>query len=61
MTDPRNQKEALFYWYCPQCKHKTVPEEEDPCNECLTYPSNENSHKPKNYICADPANEKLHP
>lgn len=39
-----------FHLYCPKCQHKDLPETEDPCNECLTEPVNENSHKPVNYI-----------
>ena len=31
---------------CKECKHEKVDEVDDPCNECLTYPSNINSHKP---------------
>ena len=40
------EKEVYFNQYCPKCKHKDVPETEDPCNECLTEPVNEYSHKP---------------
>lgn len=38
-----------FDIYCKTCKHKGVLETEDPCNECLTNPANEDSHKPVNY------------
>lgn len=34
-------KEVYFCDYCKTCAH-----EEDPCNECLTYPANLHSHKP---------------
>lgn len=40
------EKEVYFNQYCPKCKHKDVPETEDPCNECLTETTNEYSHKP---------------
>lgn len=40
------QKEVFFHLYCETCKHYKTPEHEDPCNECLNEPSNENSHKP---------------
>lgn len=40
------KKEVFFIQYCHKCKHKDVPETEDPCNECLTEPVNEYSHKP---------------
>lgn len=43
------EKEVYFDRYCSTCKHYTVDENGDPCDECLTHPSNENSHKPVNY------------
>lgn len=46
MDDIRNDKEVFFYLYCKKCKYKDVPEVDDPCNECLCYPKNVNSHKP---------------
>lgn len=42
-------KEVFFNEYCPECKHFTVKEEDDPCDECLYNPSNVNSHKPVNF------------
>lgn len=45
-----NQKEVWYWMYCKHCKYANTPESEDPCNECLTEGSNENSHKPINYI-----------
>lgn len=39
-------KEVHFGDYCPTCKHYDLNEDEDPCNDCLNNPSNENSHKP---------------
>lgn len=39
--------------YCPICKYKDLPEEEDPCNECLTNPVNEDSHKPTEFTPKD--------
>lgn len=35
-----------FDEYCVKCKNKNTKETEDPCNECLTNPVNEHSHKP---------------
>ena len=32
--------------WCPKCKYLNVDEVEEPCNECLTYPVVEDSHKP---------------
>ena len=46
MDNIKNTKEVYFYKYCPECKYQDVVETDDPCNECLTNPSNENSHKP---------------
>lgn len=39
-----------FNWACKRCIHKDLPGELEPCNECLTYPVNENSKKPRCYI-----------
>lgn len=39
-------KEVYFDEYCPTCKHCNTKETSDPCNECLDYPCNRNSHKP---------------
>ena len=44
-----NTKFVDFYEYCPKCKHFTLDDSDDPCNECLTYPANESSHKPINF------------
>ena len=41
-----NQKEVYFWEYCKTCKYADTVETDDPCNECLNNPSNENSHKP---------------
>lgn len=46
MDEVRNYKEVFFDMYCCECKYEKVDEVEDPCNECLCYPANENSHKP---------------
>lgn len=47
--DTNVYKEVDFYKYCPTCQYKETAEGEEPCNECLTNPSNVNSHKPVNY------------
>lgn len=44
-----NQKEVYFDQWCPKCKHQAVDETKDPCNECLDYSWNEDSHKPVNF------------
>ena len=42
-------KEVYFFEYCDKCKHKTLSESDEPCNECLTYAMNDDSHKPVNF------------
>ena len=39
-------KEVYFGLYCAKCKDYLTDEAEEPCNDCLNYPVNENSHKP---------------
>lgn len=46
-------KEVLFNLWCDTCVYAETPEVKDPCNECLSYPSNEHSHKPRNYVERD--------
>ena len=41
-----NEKEVYFNQYCPTCLYSKQPEEQYPCEECLSYPSNSYSHKP---------------
>ena len=38
-----------FKEYCPNCKNWDSSIEKDPCNECLTNPTNINSHTPVNF------------
>ncbi len=42
-------KEVRFDLYCKTCKDYKLEESQDPCNECLNEPSNEDSHKPVNW------------
>ena len=44
-----NYKEVYFNEYCSKCKYKDTLESDDPCDECLTNPSNIDSHKPINF------------
>lgn len=44
MTD--GKKIVDFQEYCPLCEHLNLPEEEEPCRECLATPVNAWSHKP---------------
>lgn len=39
-------KIVLFNYYCSKCKYEQVDETEDPCNECLTNPTNWDSRTP---------------
>lgn len=38
-----------FDEYCESCKHFNKAETDEPCNECLTEPVNQHSHKPTKY------------
>lgn len=42
-------KEVFFDQYCSKCKNFGTPEGDDPCDECLENPSNDDSHKPVNF------------
>lgn len=37
---------ADFFKYCQMCKYVHLDEHEDPCNDCLSVPVNEDSRKP---------------
>lgn len=39
------EKIVDFTW-CKKCIHRLKRENEEPCNECLDYPSNEDSRRP---------------
>lgn len=41
-----NTKEVLFSQFCSKCKNKDTKETDMPCDECLEYGYNEDSHKP---------------
>lgn len=41
-----HDKEVVFHQYCPTCKYYALSGTEEPCNECLSNPINEDSHKP---------------
>ena len=44
---------------CKTCQHRNVPQDEDPCNECLYTPARdgEESHTPINYKPMDEENK----
>lgn len=41
-----NQKIVYFDKYCLTCQHFLKEEYEEPCDDCLNYPTNTDSHKP---------------
>lgn len=43
------QKKIVDFKLCVHCKHYNEPQEEDPCNTCLTQNYNDNSHYPVAY------------
>lgn len=47
------EKIVNFDQYCPKCKHFKVPPTEEPCNECLSNPVQEFSHKPMKFKPSD--------
>lgn len=48
--DVSKTKEVFFSEYCISCIHKTEKENSESCDECLSNPYNEYSHKPVNYV-----------
>lgn len=42
-------KEVYFNEYCRHCAYLNTDEDKHPCNECLTCPVNEDSHKPTKF------------
>lgn len=44
-----NTKEVYFNYFCQRCVNAPRKETEEPCNECLSYPWNMDSHKPVNF------------
>ena len=39
-------KMVRYDFWCHYCKYKDTDDTEDPCNECMNYPVNEDSTKP---------------
>lgn len=39
-------KIVRYDMYCKDCKYEKTEETEDPCNDCLNQPVNENTQKP---------------
>lgn len=42
-------KEVYFDQYCKTCKHCDVKNVDEPCDSCLSEPTNLYSHKPVNW------------
>lgn len=40
------KKEVYFWDYCHKCVNASTYEGDDPCNDCLNSPANEDSHMP---------------
>lgn len=38
-----------FDMYCTSCKHVNVPENEEPCDTCLSIPARQDSRKPEKW------------
>lgn len=43
-------KIVYYNQYCKSCKFKNLPEADDPCDECLNNPVNEDSHMPVKWV-----------
>lgn len=52
------QKIVEFEKWCPKCIHFDKPENEEPCWECLTNATNEDSHRPINFKKANKKEKK---
>lgn len=46
MEDGYNEKEVYFGQYCGRCKFRNLPENDEPCETCLTNSMRYGSHKP---------------
>ena len=49
MEEGYNTKEVYYSLYCPKCRYKNVPENNEPCEECLTSSMRYASHKPMKF------------
>ena len=41
-----NYKDVYFDQYCKTCKHEKLEDFKDPCNDCLSEPANDGTHRP---------------
>lgn len=44
-----DMKEVRYDLYCNRCQYETYKEGEDPCDECLSTPCRQDSHRPINW------------
>lgn len=42
-----NEHIVDYFNYCRKCKHWNDGKETEPCNECLTYPTNIDTRRPR--------------
>lgn len=49
-----------FDKYCHRCKHRSTPEIEDPCYECLDIPARPDSHRPEHFEKDESMQEEVH-
>lgn len=42
-------KEVDFFQYCKKCKHKNVPQDQEPCTYCLDVSARENTKVPEKF------------
>lgn len=46
LNEETHEKFVDFTTYCVQCKHRDCKDDDEPCNECLSHPTNYESMKP---------------
>ena len=56
--DDQAYKEVYFHEYCKSCKYHGKKNHEEPCDECLSEPTNLNSHIPVKYEKGKSRNER---
>lgn len=51
-------KEVPFDVFCPLCAYKGIDDGDDPCNDCLAHPSNQNTRMPQEFKPASGVDQK---
>ena len=46
MSDISNHEHIVSFVFCKFCEHKDKAESEEPCCDCLEYPTNLESYRP---------------